>query len=335
MDNLSEKYICSQLNGSFTQSCYWEKIKSGWIHERIILKKANGEIYADMLILIKKIPFLNCSFMYSPRGPVCDFSNESVLTELKDEIFAIQKKYNGFMLKIDPLIEDSDAVSVNLLTDLGFVYSKEKKGYDTVQCKENYMLNIKGKTEEEVFNSFTSKCRYNVRLAKRKGVRCNYYGIEKIDDFYTLLQETSQRDNFNIRTKRYYINFITDLEEHCRLYMCYVDGMPVSGAIAVNYAGKVHYVYGASSSKLRNYMPNYLMQWEMIKWAIETDCYVYDFQGIPYYYDENHPNYGVYKFKKGFNGHIVNFAGEFDYIFNPITKTFVNVFLKISGRKLL
>ena len=40
----------------------------------------------------------------------------------------------------------------------------------------------------------------------------------------------------------------------------------------------------------------------MINWALEGKNYIYDFQGIPFYNDETNPNYGVYKFKKGFNG---------------------------------
>ncbi len=38
--------------------------------------------------------------------------------------------------------------------------------------------------------------------------------------------------------------------------------------------------------------------------------YIYDFQGIPFYNDETNPNYGVNKFKKGFNGEVVTYEGE-------------------------
>ena len=46
-------------------------------------------------------------------------------------------------------------------------------------------------------------------------------------------------------------------------------------------------------------MPNYLLQWTMIKWAMENKCNWYDFRGVSGFKDENDPQYGVYKFKKG------------------------------------
>ena len=46
--------------------------------------------------------------------------------------------------------------------------------------------------------------------------------------------------------------------------------------------------------------------------------------GIPFYNDETNPNYGVYKFKKGFNGEVVTFAGEFYYVFKPFKKKLID-----------
>ena len=77
------------------------------------------------------------------------------------------------------------------------------------------------------------------------------------------------------------------LGEHARLYMGFYEGNAVCGAIATNYAGKTCYVYGASDNVYRNVMPNYLMQWEMIRWAVETGCTLYDFQGVSGNLDEN------------------------------------------------
>ena len=72
-------------------------------------------------------------------------------------------------------------------------------------------------------------------------------------------------------------------------------------------------------------MPNYLMQWNMICWAIENGCWLYDFQGIPFYKDETHPNYGVYRFKKGFNGDVMTYAGEFEISYKKTAKLAVKL----------
>ena len=64
-------------------------------------------------------------------------------------------------------------------------------------------------------------------------------------------------------------------------------------------------------------MPNYLVQWEMIRWAIETNCRIYDFRGVSGYLDESNPLYGIYRFKKGFSGELTEFIGEMNLIIKP------------------
>ena len=59
-------------------------------------------------------------------------------------------------------------------------------------------------------------------------------------------------------------------------------------------------------------MPNYLLQWSMIQWAVETGCSVYDFRGVSGDISEDNPLYGLYKFKKGFGGDFTEFVGEYD-----------------------
>ena len=64
-------------------------------------------------------------------------------------------------------------------------------------------------------------------------------------------------------------------------------------------------------------MPNYLLQWNMIKWALESGCDLYDFRGVPGDLDENNPMYGLYRFKVGFSGKFTEFVGMLDYVFKP------------------
>lgn len=332
--NCYEKFVFNNSAGAFTQSEIWAKVKKDWISERVMLRGNDGKIAAAAQILIKKIPMLGTSFMYAPRGFVCDYDDLELIEELMSDIENLQHKYNAFMLKIDPMISADDSPAIENLLKCGFKY-KVKCDDKSVQCKNNYILKIDGKSKEEIFESFHKKWRYNIRLAERKGVICDFYGTDKLNDFYKLMEETAKRDGFNIRSKEYFERIIKNMGEYCRLYMCYCDGEPLSGAIAVNYGGRVSYLYGASSQKQRNVMPCYLMQWSMIKWAIETNCSIYDFMGIPHYDDETHPNYGVYRFKKGFNGEIVTYAGEFDYIYQPVRKTLVSAVLRAVSTTVL
>ena len=87
--------------------------------------------------------------------------------------------------------------------------------------------------------------------------------------------------------------------------------------LAIGYGDKVWYLYGASSNEYRNVMPNYLLQWEMIKWAIERGARVYDFRGVSGNLSEDNPLYGLYRFKQGFNGEFTEFIGDMSIVYRP------------------
>ena len=57
----------------------------------------------------------------------------------------------------------------------------------------------------------------------------------------------------------------------------------------------------------------------MIKMAIARKDDVYDFRGVSGVVDENHPQYGLYRFKKGFGATFTEFIGEVYIPFKPLT----------------
>lgn len=330
-----EEFVSRNRCGCFTQSKNWSNIKQGWIAERITARDINNNIVGAMQIFVKKIPMLNTAFLYSPRGAVCDYHCKEAVEAIFKEADAISQKYNAFLLKIDPQIDENDLTAIGNIKNCDFVFSDYNSEDNTVQCRSNYILPISDKSENDIFSAFHKKYRYNIRLAERKGVECKICDTSALSDFYALMLKTASRDGFNTRSKKYFEKIMKELGKQCRLYMCYYQDIPLSGAVAINYGGRVSYLYGASSDEHRCFMPNYLMQWNMIKWAIETNCHTYDFMGVPHYDDEQHPNYGVYRFKKGFGGNVVTYAGEFNKIYSPAKSKLISNLLKLTAKTYL
>ncbi len=328
-----EQFVQRHRAGNFMQSIRWTKVKYNWDFEVVVSRGEDGAIQGSMLILIQKVPIFSRTFLYSPRGPVCDFHNEAVLADLLNGVKAVAKKHKGYMFRMDPYVLEGDDEFVKIARHLGFEHTPYLEDFGTIQTRNNYMIAMEGKSAEEVFAGFHSKWRYNVRVAEKHGVECRVMGPEGIDDFYQLMQITGERDHFLPRSKEYFLRILDAFGEHARLYNCYYEGRPVSAALALQYSRKTIYLYGASGNEDRKVMPNHLMQWSMIQWAAEGDSIVYDFQGIPLPLEESNPRYGVYRFKKGFGGTEVLFAGEFDYVFSPSFRRLVLIgekMLKIS-----
>ena len=328
-----EQFCLKHPQGCFTQSTRWYGVKNNWQHEAVVSRNAEGAIVGGISVLIQKIPLIGTSFLYAPRGPVCDLHDRAVLSDLMEGINVLAKKYKAHDFKMDPDIPASDGDFLKIMDEMGFKRKYGPTGFETIQCRFNYRLYLGGRSEDEVFMALTQKCRYNIRVAMKHGVEIKVVGKEYLDEFMRIMKTTGERDGFNIRPKEYFERMLDSLGEHCRLYMGFYQGQAVCGTITTNYAGKCDYVYGASDNAFRNVMPNYLIQWEMIKWAIETGCTVYDFQGISGDTEnENDHLYGLYRFKRGFNGQVDELPGEFDIIYRPFAMKMVKHATKLNSK---
>ena len=56
--------------------------------------------------------------------------------------------------------------------------------HQEIQARHNFRLALENRTEEEIFRNFSSKTRYNIRLAIKKGVVVKERKEEGLDEFY-------------------------------------------------------------------------------------------------------------------------------------------------------
>jgi len=320
-----EAFAQSHPRGGITQSVRWHEVKNNWSHEVVVSRDGNGSIAGGVSLIIQKVPLVGTSMIYSPRGPVCDLYDRGLLADLKTGIDQLAKKHKAHIYKMDPDVPVDDMKFLSIIKAMGFVQIMGGEGFETIQARYNYRLYLENRTEEELFANLTQKTRYNVRVAMKRGVEVRVVGADYLDEFMRLMKTTGERDGFAVRPKAYFQRMLDSLGEHVRLYMAFYEGQAVSGAITTNYAGKTCYIHGASDNAHRNVMPNYLIQWEMIRWAVETGCTVYDFQGVSGNLEDKEDHlYGLYRFKKGFNGTLDELAGEFDYVYRPLCAKMVD-----------
>ncbi|NLT40375.1 MAG: peptidoglycan bridge formation glycyltransferase FemA/FemB family protein [Clostridiales bacterium] len=313
-----ESFLSSHPKGHFMQSALWARQKPQWVWDGVISRGEDGSIRGSAAVLIRRLPGLPWTLMYGGRAPVCDIHDREVLGELFAGLRSLAKKYRAYLIKLDPDIPSDDEQFRRDMISFGFKVPRAGKNFEGIQPRFVFRLYLLGRSQEELLASFHTKTRYNIRLAERKGVRVEVRGEEAVDDFARLMLETGVRDGFVTRNADYFRAMLKNLGDNARLYMAYYGDVPIAGTIAVHYGDKVWYLYGASSNEWRNLMPNYLLQWRMICWAIELGCRVYDFRGVSGDLSEDNPLYGLYKFKKGFNGEFTEFVGEFDMKIKPL-----------------
>ncbi len=340
------KYIESIEKSHVFQLYEWGELKSstGWIPLRYMVYD-NGKPIGALSILKRKIPGTNRYIFYCPRGPVCNYNDKKVLDFIWKNVKKIAKKHKAVFFKIDPDIPVEDEEIQKYLVSSGFQKIKTGKDFDGIQPRFVFRLKL-DKSPEELLADMASKTRYNIRYAKRKGVVIHKdCSLKDLEEFYDILEVTADRDDFGIRDYEYFKNMWKYLIEngYGKLFMAEYEGRYIAGTIALICGNKVWYSYGASDNVYRNKQPNYRLQWAMINWAIDNDCEIYDFRGVSGDLDEDNPLYGLYRFKKGFNGDFTEFIGEYDLVINkfyyslwqrfmPLAKKIRSSILKIIRR---
>lgn len=312
-----DSFIASQPSGGFMQASAWAKVKNNWRSACVASLREDGSIKGAMQILILKKE--GGSFLYVPRGPVCDFHDTETLQELTDGAKKIAAREDAYLLRVDPYIEAHEQDLIDNLVSCGFSFTPNQDFHHSTQPRFNYMMrNLTGCTPEDLHKRLGTKCRSRIRRAKEGGVECVWGGEELLDDFYALYSVTGDRKKFALRPKEYLQRMIRAFNGKTRVYRCSFEGQPLSAGISVCFGSRLCYVYGASSSEHRNLFPAYLQAWEMMNWALEEGCEIFDFQGIVLTPEENEELYQVYLFKSNFRtGEAVEFAGDFDLVFKP------------------
>ncbi|MCL5104216.1 MAG: peptidoglycan bridge formation glycyltransferase FemA/FemB family protein [Armatimonadetes bacterium] len=313
-------FIARFETGDLLQSFEWGDLKahSGWRPVRVCAEHG-GEIIAAASILKRAIPKVGRCIMYAPRGPVMDTRDDKLVQEFTAYLKQVARQHRAILLKIDPPVPIEDTQTDANLRAAGF-NPVSLKGFGGTQPKCVMQLDL-DKSPDEIMASFKEKWRYNIRLAARKGVTVDMdRGRDDLPIFYKLLKETCERDGFLVRGLSYFQDMWDSLTPpgYMRLVLTYYEGMPVAGAIAYLFGDKAMYTYGASSNEHRNVMPNHLMQWTMIQWAMENGCKWYDFRGVSPKKDDGDDHLrGLNRFKEGFSPRFVEYIGEYDMVLSP------------------
>jgi len=328
LDAFTEKHE----NGHFLQTSLWGRVKNDWKWFGVICRNNSGEITGTLAVLLRKISKLPYHMMYAPRGPVCDFDDKETFVALIEAAKQEGKKYNAYELKIDKDVPDDNEEYRAIALSQGFNFKGKTINFEDFQCRCVIRILLNGRNEDEVFAAFHSDHRRKIRIAIKNNVEVKIHGSEMAETFYQIMKETCERDGFELRSAAYFAKILDAFGDKARLYMAYYEGEPIAGAISVLWGDKVWYFYGASSNSNRKVMPNYLLQWEMIKWAIESGCKIYDFRGVAGVIDENNPLFGLYRFKHRFDGTYIEFMGEMDLITKPTAAKIVAASQKIMKK---
>jgi len=312
------------------QSWTWGQFKGRWGWQPIPLllqlhdNPEDHEPLAGAMLLKRQLPRLPFSVLYVPKGPVMDYKNGPLRRVVMAQLEQIARQEKAIFVKIDPDVVWSWGLEQERRSPVGakFVAELEQRGWrfsdDQIQFRNTVELDLT-RSEDDLLAAMKQKTRYNIRLAGRKDVVVHLGTDADFETIADMYMTTAARDEFAVRPADYYLDAWRSLYDAglAQPLLAEYEGQPLGAVIIVRYGRRAIYMYGASTNIERRRMPNYLLQWEAMRWAKAQGCEVYDFWGAPDEFVESDPLWGVWRFKAGFQGQVVRHIGAWDYPNRP------------------
>ena len=320
--------------GHLLQSWRWGAFKErfGWEVERIAVPRLEGTALAQLLFRRKA----GVSIGYIPRGPVLPRGDTDASAELWAHIDEAARRRRTLMIIVEPDADLPEAPAQPLLA---------ASRMPPIQPSRSVKVELLD--DEALIGQMHPKTRYNVRLARRRGVTISSAedADSSIDEFYAMLRDTASRNAFVVHAADYYREFLTLFGEDACLMFAESEGKRVAGAIAAVFGDESIYMYGASSTRDRAHGAAFLLQHEIMRWARGRGARRYDLWGIPDYDPESTASEsgdrlaaskgddrrGLYEFKTRFGGQIVRYPDPLERAYHPLLASLALRFYRPGG----
>jgi len=313
------RFLESHPNAHLLQLGEWGELKKdfGWKPVRLVLDDETGA-----QILFRRLP-LGLTLGYMPK-PAYSVQRSAVSEQFWKEVDTVCREQKAIFLKVEPDLWADTSLALGRVPERA--EGRVRVSPHDIQPPRTIIIDIKD-DEETILGRMKQKCRYNSRLAEKKGVTVRTW--DDIPGFHAMIQVTGGRDGFGVHSLEYYQRAYELFHPNgiCELLVAEYEGRPLAALMVFAHGSRAWYVYGASNDQERNRMPAYLLQWEAIRWAKARGCEEYDLWGVP---DEdedalerdfetrNDGLWGVYRFKRGFGGELKRAAQALDRVYNPL-----------------
>ena len=295
-------------------------------------------------------------YFYCPRGPVASaaaeefpisnlsadkagfqipdksqFLNDKIKSGMQ-ELVELARKNNAGWIRIEP----NDDNFLNLIKEN--IAEKIVRAPHDMQPKEIFAIDIT-KNHEQLLSEMKPKTRYNVGVAKKRGVVVSHQppastrgddqssstrggSAISVDAFLKLTKEMAARNGIAAHSENYCKKMIESFsDDMLKIYVAEYEGNIIAANLVLFFGKTATYLHGASGNEFRNVMAPFLLQWQAILDAKEKGCEVYDFGGVQTAtgHQMHSDLVGVTNFKMGFSPSTIpiEFPGSYDIVINP------------------
>ncbi len=301
-----DDFVSGLPYAQFTQSWIWGELQRSLGREpKRFFIHDEAEAVGAVQLMYQRRPLVG-GYWLAPRGPVM---LASLMTEesLKNSmtLLADATLPNSVFFRFEPLLSTKHQ---NLMPK---AFQRQRSYNPSTTALLDLTL-----PEEDLLAAMHPKTRYNIKVAEKHGVAVRE--DKNIDTFLSLQKDTAARDEFMPQSDEYVRKQFDFLSEHgmAKILVAEKDGEALAANFMITYGDTCTYLYGASSSNMRNMMAPFALHWEAIRWAKASGFSVYDFWGCNPE-DSNAVDFkprweGITRFKIGWGSDRISFVGTYD-----------------------
>lgn len=224
-----------------------------------------------------------------------------LLKEMRQNTRNIIRKTEKFGIEVHEVTYDELDRFHNILEETGARKHFHVRNISYYQ--EMYKL-FSPKDEVKFFITELNLKKYVERLEAEKKDK-----EEKITKLSSNKANDGKRKNLeeDIKTLTKRINDSNDIRKEQKK-----DIITLSGSMFILIQPEIIYLSSGNYEEFLKFNSQYLIQWELIKYGLAHGFKKHNFYGIPANIATHPKDYGIYEFKKGFNGYVEELIGEFE-----------------------
>lgn len=155
-------------------------------------------------------------------------------------------------------------------------------------------------SSEELWQSFKSKLRSQIKRSSRLSPEIKMGGEELIDDFYQVFSINMRDLGTPVYGKDFFINALACFGDAASLVVVYIDGKAVGCAFLLGFGKTLEIPWASTLKELNPQGLNMTMYWAILQFAIQQGYSCFDFGRCTV-------DCGTYQFKKQWGAHPVPF----------------------------
>lgn len=232
-----------QFSQSYDHTNFWQSINmaelrewNGWNTAYVGIEQDSRIIAATMLSY--RTVFLGSTFVQAVRGFLIDYTNTALLDFFHEHLMQYLKGLQCMYFKLDPYLprlerdEHGEPVEggfqhedvVAHLKAIGYQHMGYLRGNDdTREPNWMFVLDLKGKSEEQLLKEFDQQTRWSINKTKKLGIIIKEETGENLAIFKDIMEHTASRRGFEDHNLHYYEGLFQSFQKKGKMLALYAQ----------------------------------------------------------------------------------------------------------------